>query len=123
MARLLRVRGGADLFIFLVGAAADGRWADFTAALSEVGNISENGIEVLLEQPEPSLGWAHLYHAAGLPGSLFKFFMRLVAIARQPFHHTESAARRADILAAARFSPEGLEAPVPDALWKSLSVQ
>jgi len=122
-ARLLQARGGADLFIFLAVTAADGRWADFTAAFSEVGDISENGMEVLLEQPEPSLGWTHLYHAAGLPRSLFKFFIRLVAIARQAARQPESAARRADVLAAARSSPEGREAPVPDALWKSLSAQ
>jgi hypothetical protein len=122
-ARMLRARGGAELFTFLALAAADGRWGAFIAAFSEVADISGNGVEVLLEQLEPSLGWTHLYHAAGLPRSLFNFFLRLLDIARHTPLSANSYSRRCDVLAAVRCAPEAVDAPVPEALWKSLSSQ
>jgi len=121
-ARLLRDRAALELFSFLALAAADGRWKVFVAALSELADISENGIEVLLEKPEPSLGWSHLYNAAGLPRSLFNFFIQFVSVARRT-PSVASPTRRQDVFRAARAVPEAANAPVPDTFWKTLSSQ
>ncbi len=121
-ARLLRARGQTDLFVFLAVTAAEGRWGSFAAALSEVADISADGVTVLLEEPRVSLGWNHLYDAAGLPRSLFKFFIRLLAIARDISGDTELDERRARILTAAQTTAEAKEAPVPATLWNALSL-
>ena len=122
VARLLQKTDGTGLFIYLALEAVDGNWKSFAAALSEVSELTENGVEVMLEKPEPSVFWAHAYTAAGLPASLYKFFLQLISVSQKAVQRDPSSRRR-EILIEAKTLSETATAPVPQAFWSSLSGQ
>jgi hypothetical protein len=117
-ARTLSERDGDRLFLFLVTAAADGRWDIFSTIIEELCDISANGVRVLLENPRPSGGWSVLYRMTGLPLGLFHFFMKIVEIA---YASSPKATTRAEILDAARATAEAQAAHLPEASWDSIT--
>ena len=122
LARLLQKTDGTGLFVYLALEAVDGNWKSFAAALSEVSELTENGVEVMLEKPEPSVLWAHAYTAAGLPESLYKFFLQLISVA-QKVGQRDPSSRRCEILRETKTLSETATAPVPQVFWSSLSGQ
>ena len=113
LARSMKHDDPGALFIFLVTAALRGDRATFVAASSAVCDISERGLEVMLENIAAKSDWQILYLNAGMPSDLFPAFYEAAGLVAKPAGESAAYLR-------ARIAHDGRKQGLPEEQIKKL---